>query len=43
MSASRWVNDVIVVVDVRNVAQHELEIAWPLFDVKGLGRYVITR
>ena len=42
VAASRWVDDVIVLVDVRNVLQHELEMTWPLFTAPSLDLHVVT-
>lgn len=42
VAASRWVDDVVLVVDLDEVRQRELDLTWPLFDGASARRHVIT-
>ena len=42
VAASRWVDDVILVVDLHAVYQRELDLTWPLFDAASARCHVVT-
>lgn len=42
VAASRWVDDIILVVDLHDVRQRELDLTWPLFEGGSSRRHVVT-